>query len=515
MTDKLKIGQTLLHYEIIEKIGEGGMAEIYKGFDKKLKREVAIKIMRPPSGVNHKESSTRFLSEARILAKLNHPSFTTIYEIEEQKNLSFFVMEFLEGQSLKDYATQEYITFGILIDFMISVAEGLMHLHEHEIFHRDIKPSNLFVTNENEIKIIDLGIAKWKDNPMGQQTKSHQIIGSLVYCAPELFDGHRFDEFSEMYCLGMTMVNTVLSHPLFDGRTSKEIVSQIRHRKPKYPDAMEKNLPDSLRQFFQTSLEKEPKDRFKNFEEMIFSLKKLKRELDSEFLKLPIDQIHDDNLEEFLEKSKEEINILSMGIGMDELELQTKGKKRNGIQRNSPKFRGKTTTIVNAKTLKHDSPVVKDRAKFRVMPWALALCVGIIVFNSYKEKFLSPASVAYLNNIELETLITDSLNLINPRKEENIQRKRMKELKFLILKGDDNRLLDKVDETERLMGQWDDKDLNTFFAESYSIEKITQEYKKGKNNNVLNQLSKLNKDLATRLSKSQPSARNTASEVKK
>lgn len=330
MSDLIEIGTSLLHYVVTEKIGSGGMGEVYKGRDKLLKRDVAIKVIKPVEDQNL-EFTKRFLSEARVLAQINHSSVTTIFEIQDAEDKSFIVMEYLKGMSLKDYIRKKNPSYKEILRLFKSAAEGFSHIHKKGILHRDIKPANLFVTEDGELKIIDFGIAKWADDKDGVETSMHHFIGSLLYSAPEVFLLTRPNEASEVYSLGISLINSMLGHPLYDGDSSDEIVGKIKYEDPIFPETFQKNIPEPFLEFIMLTIEKDARDRIPSMEEFSENIDRLSYVLSDEFLALPCDSLMDDNLSlknKGLKKEfKKDGNIFTMTLDKGDLKVDKKGTK--------------------------------------------------------------------------------------------------------------------------------------------------------------------------------------------
>src|ERR1041385_4662971 len=159
------IGQTISHYKILEKLGEGGMGVVYKAQDLRLDRPVAIKFL-PPHLSASQENKARFMQEARATAALNHPNILNVFEVDEQESGTFFVMEFIDGKTLKSHIISLKAGEGIpvrqSIDWTIQIAKGLRAAHEKDVEHRDIKPENIMLTKDGHPKVMDFGIAKLK-----------------------------------------------------------------------------------------------------------------------------------------------------------------------------------------------------------------------------------------------------------------------------------------------------------------------------------------------------------------
>jgi len=167
------IGKTILHYKILEKLGEGGMGVVYKAEDTKLKRDVAIKFL-PKHFAANEEERERFKIEAQAAAALNHPNIATIFNIEESDDEMFIVMEYIEGQELKNMIKSEIPNPQSTIDYATQIADGLQAAHKKGIVHRDIKSSNIMITEEGKVKIMDFGLAKVRGSQ--QVTKKGEVV---------------------------------------------------------------------------------------------------------------------------------------------------------------------------------------------------------------------------------------------------------------------------------------------------------------------------------------------------
>ncbi len=153
------IGKTILHYDIIEKLGEGGMGIVYKAKDKKLDRLVALKFL-PPHSASSKDELMRFIQEAKTAALLNHPNICTIYAIEEENDQQFIVMEYIEGVTLSEKIHEKNLVVEDAVKYAIQIGEALCEAHDKGIIHRDIKPENIMINKKNQVKVMDFGLAK-------------------------------------------------------------------------------------------------------------------------------------------------------------------------------------------------------------------------------------------------------------------------------------------------------------------------------------------------------------------
>ena len=193
-------GQTISHYRITEKLGSGGMGEIYKAEDIKLKRTVALKFL-PSSFSSDEESKKRLIHEAQAASSLDHPNICTIYEIGETDNeLLFISMALYDGETLKDKIAKGPIEIDEAIKITLQICEGLEKAHKNEIIHRDIKPANIFITNDGIVKILDFGLAKSKGQT--QLTQMGSTVGTVDYMSPEQATGSVIDKRTDIWSLG-------------------------------------------------------------------------------------------------------------------------------------------------------------------------------------------------------------------------------------------------------------------------------------------------------------------------
>ena len=185
----LQSGQTILHYKILEKIGEGGMGEVYKAEDLKLGRQVALKLLSSESPED-KKAKSRLLQEARATSALNHPNIVTIYSIEQADGVDFIVMEYVEGETLKSVIDKKLLDISRLMDLGAEIADALFAAHSAGFIHRDIKPSNILVTPRGQAKILDFGLAKLVpimdeqlsgEQTMSKLTRTGMIVGTVAY----------------------------------------------------------------------------------------------------------------------------------------------------------------------------------------------------------------------------------------------------------------------------------------------------------------------------------------------
>ena len=272
------VGQTLGHYRIREKLGSGGMGEVYRARDERLKREVAIKILSPKSGIAT-ETRHHVLCEAQSASALNHPHICTIYEVGEAADQDFIVMEFVEGHALAAVISHGGFSVGLVLRYGSQIASALAHAHDRGVIHRDIKTSNICVTPAGQIKILDFGLAKFvRANEVGdeQETVSSasgpwasSVVGTLPYMAPEVLRGAEADARSDIWALGVVLFEMVSGKRPFRGQTAYELSSAILLE---IPAPLPANTPAALRHIIDRCLEKEPGQRYQRASEVCSAL---------------------------------------------------------------------------------------------------------------------------------------------------------------------------------------------------------------------------------------------------
>jgi serine/threonine protein kinase/Tfp pilus assembly protein PilF len=264
------IGQTISHYKILEKLGEGGMGIVYKAQDTTLDRYVAIKFL-PANLSTTGENKSRFLQEAKAAAALSDPNIMSVYEIDEKNGMMFLVMEFLQGQTLKDYLTNLKTGSGIpyreALDWAMLIAHGLKAAHDKNIVHRDIKPHNIMVTSNSQIKIMDFGLAKLKSG--AGLTKTGTSLGTLSYMSPEQVQGVPTDARSDIWSLGVVLYEMLTGELPFKAEHDAGLLYLIANEDPPFPSEMDKKIPRQIDQLMKRMIEKDRDKRFKKMDEVL------------------------------------------------------------------------------------------------------------------------------------------------------------------------------------------------------------------------------------------------------
>lgn len=270
----LQVGTVLAsRYELLEQIGSGGMAVVFRGMDHKLHREVAVKVMREDF-IDDPVQVEKFRKEAHAIAMLTHPNIVGIYDIGTEQGMEYMVKEFVDGITLKDYIRRRHhMTSDEIVKVTLKIAEALKAAHASDIIHRDIKPQNVLVTPKGEVKVTDFGIAKFTKS--GTITDHKETMGSVHYLSPEQARGQLFDERSDLYSLGITMYEMATGQPPFDGDTPVSVAMQQLNAEMPSPRQAVPDLWPGLETIIFGLTRKNPNDRYQSAAELIADLKKV------------------------------------------------------------------------------------------------------------------------------------------------------------------------------------------------------------------------------------------------
>jgi serine/threonine protein kinase/tetratricopeptide (TPR) repeat protein len=284
------IGQTVSHYRILDKLGEGGMGVVYLAEDTHLGRHVAIKFLSNTTSDTH-HFKARFLREARAASMLSHTHIATIYDYgETPEGFPFIVMEEVKGQPLNDLLHDGELTFARAIEIVEDVASALAEAHEHGIVHRDIKPSNVFINERGQVKVLDFGLAKQLNEEHSQadpdartllatHTRSDIVVGTPLYLSPEQALSAPVDGRSDLFALGALLYECITGRPAFSGASVIEIGAQVIHIDPPPPSAINPRVPPELDRITMKALQKKPLARYQSAKEMIEDLREVREDV--------------------------------------------------------------------------------------------------------------------------------------------------------------------------------------------------------------------------------------------
>ena len=284
------IGRTLGHYRIVEKIGEGGMGEVYRAHDERLDRDVAAKVLHE-SVAQDTDRLARFEREAKAVAKLDHPNILAIHDFGTHEGVAYAVMELLEGASLREVIARRSITTQKAVEYAGAIADGLAVAHDKGIVHRDLKPENVFLTKDGRIKILDFGLAKLKppeqdlttETPTATLvTKPGAVLGTVAYMAPEQVQGFPADHRSDIYALGVVLYEMLSGDRPFSGATPVETAAAILKEDPPPLEGRTAALPTPLRALTERLLDKNPSRRPQSASEVSTMLDTHKADMDGQ-----------------------------------------------------------------------------------------------------------------------------------------------------------------------------------------------------------------------------------------
>ena len=261
-------------YVTLKKLGEGGKGVVYKARDTALNRVVAIKMLK--SAVSSEEAYSRFMREAQAVAKLNHPNIVTIHDIGKEDGKQFFVLEFVDGMSLRELMgtyPEGKCDMQTVLRIGIDVCNALQYAHSQSVLHRDIKPENIMITQEGTAKLMDFGLAKMLGQP--SITQEGVIVGTVAYVAPEIALGKGADARSDLYSLGAVLYEAVTGRPPFPSDDSVKIIFSHIHDYPISPNKLNPKVPQALAECIMKLLEKEPAKRYQNTADLLNVLREI------------------------------------------------------------------------------------------------------------------------------------------------------------------------------------------------------------------------------------------------
>ncbi|MEX2117514.1 MAG: protein kinase [Bacteroidota bacterium] len=275
----MMIGQTISHYKILEKLGEGGMGVVYKAQDLKLDRLVALKFL-PPHLAADEQDKKRFIHEAKAASVLDHPNICNVHEIDETPDGQLFiVMALYEGTALNKKIEQAPLTIEETLNIAIQTAEGLQAAHEKGIAHRDIKSSNVMITEKGRAVVMDFGLAR--TTGATKLTKKGATLGTVPYMSPEQARGEKVDHRTDIWSLGVVLYEMMIGRMPFRGDYSEAIVYQILNEEPEAITSMRSNVPMEFERIVKKAMQKDCNLRYQRVEEMLVDLRAVKKETES------------------------------------------------------------------------------------------------------------------------------------------------------------------------------------------------------------------------------------------
>jgi Tol biopolymer transport system component len=284
----MMVGRTLSRYKILEKLGSGGMGEVYVAEDAKLGRRVALKVLPPEMATG--ERRMRFEREAQAIAALNHPNIVHIYSVEESEGVYFITMELVKGKTLTELIPKNGLPLHQFFEIAIPLSDAVSAADEKGIIHRDLKPDNLMVSDEGRLKILDFGLAKLKQElggkgvselPTRPATQEGKILGTVAYMSPEQAEGKTVDHRSDIFSIGIILYEMATGERPFKGDSTASILSSILKDTPQSATQVNPNLPRDLGKIIRRSLAKDPDERLQTTKELRNELKELKQEVES------------------------------------------------------------------------------------------------------------------------------------------------------------------------------------------------------------------------------------------
>src|SRR5690349_20338489 len=281
------LGQLLLHYRVVEKIGEGGQGTVYKVIDTTLDRPAVIKVL-PPDLTDSASNLVRFEREAKLASSLDHPNICTIFGLHKVGDIQFIAMQYIEGRNVRDIVNGRPLDLRSALSITIQVADALAAAHARGIVHRDVKAGNVMVTPAGQVKILDFGLAKLLDSDdLGgiHHTDLTEVgipYGTATYAAPEQARGERVDKRADIFSTGVLLYELLTGTWPFQGKTSVDVRHAVLHEDPLPLDqARPSPTPPRLQAILDRALAKNPKDRYQKAKALREDLREILREVDS------------------------------------------------------------------------------------------------------------------------------------------------------------------------------------------------------------------------------------------
>jgi Tol biopolymer transport system component/serine/threonine protein kinase len=283
------ISKTIAHYQILEKLGEGGMGVVYKARDTHLDRLVALKVL-PPEKVADVERKRRFVQEAKAASALNHPNIITIHDIASENGIDFIVMEYVQGKTLDALVPRKGLRLNETLKLAIQMADALAKAHSAGITHRDLKPTNVMMTEDGLVKVLDFGLAKLTEVPesgdeptrtLEQRTEEGTIVGTVSYMSPEQAEGKKVDARADIFSFGSVLYEMATGQQAFHGDSKMSTLAAILQKEPKPITEIAEGIPRDLERIVHRCLRKDRERRWQTMADLKVALQELKEESDS------------------------------------------------------------------------------------------------------------------------------------------------------------------------------------------------------------------------------------------
>jgi tRNA A-37 threonylcarbamoyl transferase component Bud32 len=284
------IGKSLKQYVIEEKLGQGGMGVVYRARDTRLDRPVAIKVL-PPDLVRDEDRRRRFIQEARAASAVNHPAIAQIYEIEEEGDLTYIVMEHVDGSTVRELVSRRELDIASALEVGIQVGDALARAHDAGILHRDVKSENIMVSRDGHPKILDFGLAKLLEATSAgdgvtqmetlARTQAGVIVGTLLYMSPERARGLPADRRSEIFSFGVVLYEMSTGRLPFQGPGPLETMHAIVYEQPQPVTSVNVQLPYSLHRVVDRCIRKKPEERYQEMRQVVEDLRGVKRAIET------------------------------------------------------------------------------------------------------------------------------------------------------------------------------------------------------------------------------------------
>lgn len=269
------IVETVLHYRILEKLGEGGMGVVYKARDTKLDRVVALKFL-PHHQQPYKEEQERFLQEAKAASALNHPNVCGIHSIGEYEEQTFIDMEYVDGGTIREKISKSSLKLSDALSYAVQIGEALQEAHVNGVIHRDVKAENIMVTSKNQIKVMDFGLAKLKGSL--KLTRTSSTVGTVAYMAPEQLQGGDADARSDIFSFGVVLYEIFTGKAPFRGEHEASMMYSILNERPVPMQEIRPEIPADVDRIVQRALEKDPEDRYQHVDDMVSELRRVQKQ---------------------------------------------------------------------------------------------------------------------------------------------------------------------------------------------------------------------------------------------